>query len=74
MHHHALGEQARERLIEVDVAGRAHGAGEEAAIEQVQDGVFDAANILVHRHHPVGHRAIRGIPRPGVREADEIPG
>src|SRR5205823_6638034 len=50
VHHHALGEQARERLIEVDVAGRAHGAGKKAAVEQVQDGVFDAANILGHRH------------------------
>jgi uncharacterized protein YcfJ len=46
---HALGEQAGEGLVQVQVAGRLHGAGEEARIEQVQDRVLDAADILVDR-------------------------
>ncbi len=31
------------------MAGRLHGAGEEAAVEQVQDRVLDAADVLVDR-------------------------
>ena len=49
VHHHALREQAAERLVEADMAAFLHRAGEEARIEQVQDGVLDAANILVDR-------------------------
>ena len=33
-----------------DVTGLVHGAGEEARIEQMQDRVLDAADILVDRH------------------------
>jgi hypothetical protein len=49
VHHHALREQAGERLVEAGVAGRLHGAGEEAAVEQMQNRVLDAADILVDR-------------------------
>ncbi len=40
----------REGLVEPDVAGLAHAAGEEARVEQVQDRVLDAADVLVDRH------------------------
>ena len=59
VHHHALGEHAGERLVEPDVAGHLHGAGEEARIEQVQDRVLDAADVLVDRHEAI-HHAARG--------------
>ena len=53
VHHHALGEHAGERLVDADVAGRLHGAGEEARIEQMQDRVLDAADVLVDRQPAV---------------------
>ena len=54
VHHHALREQAGEGLVDARVTGLLHGAGEEARIEQVQDRVLDAADILVDRQpaHP----------------------
>ncbi len=53
VHHHALREHAGERFVHADMAGRLHGAGEEAAVQQMQDRVLDAADILVDRHHPI---------------------
>ena len=57
------------------MAGCAHRAGEEARVEQVQDRVLDAADILVDRQPILGCRALsiggRGI---GRSEAHEIPG
>jgi hypothetical protein len=38
----------------VQMAGLTHGAGEEAGIEQVQDRVLDAADILIDRQPVVG--------------------
>jgi hypothetical protein len=54
---------------------RLHRAGEEAAVEQMQDRVLHAADILVDRHHPVcdGGRG-RRVLVPGIGEAREIPG
>jgi hypothetical protein len=58
--HHALRHQARERLVEPHHAHVAHDLGPEARVEQVQDRVLDAADVLVHRHPvvvaPVDHR------------------
>ena len=54
VHHHALGEQAGERLVDAEMAGRLHRAGEEARVEQMQDRVLDAADILVDRQPAVG--------------------
>ena len=75
MHHHALGEQSGERLVEADMAGRFHGAAEEAAIEQMQDRMLDAADILVDRHPGIDHGPIgRRVGDPRIGEAFEIPG
>ena len=74
VHHHALGEQAGERLVEPDMAGLFHRAGEEAAVEQMQDRVLDAADILIDRHPGIDHRAIGRRGRdPRIGEALEIP-
>jgi hypothetical protein len=59
--HHALREQAGERLVDAEMAGAAHGAGEEARIEQVQDRVLDAADILVDRHPVVAAAFSTGV-------------
>jgi hypothetical protein len=74
VHDHALGEQALERLGEIEMAGLAHGAGEKARIEQVQDRVLDAADILIDRQPVIG--GLRIGRRVGLRcgEAGEIPG
>ncbi len=50
MRHHALGKETLERFRDIDLAARLHGAGKEARIEQMQNGVFDATDILVDRH------------------------
>ena len=50
VHHHALGEEAGERLLQIiGMAGLLHRAGEEARIEQMQDRMLDAADILIDR-------------------------
>ena len=74
VHHHALREQAAERLVEPGVAGRLHRAGEEAAVEQMQDRVLDAADVLVDRQPVVDHLAVgRRGGDPRIGEAREIP-
>ena len=75
MDHHALGEQAGERLIETGMAGHFHGAREKAAVEQMQDCVLDTADILIDRQPLIDGLAI-GWPRgdPRIREARKIPG
>ena len=71
--HHALGEQAGERLVDADMPGLLHRAGEEARIEQMQDRVLDAADILVDRHPVIDRRAIDRHRRARAAEAGEIP-
>ena len=53
--HHPLGEQGVERLDGAggQVAGDLHGAGKEPRIQQMQDRVFDPADILIDVH-PIG--------------------
>ena len=58
VHHHALREQAGEGLVEAGMAGLLHRAGEEARIEQVQDRVLDAADILVDGQPAVDRLAV----------------
>ncbi len=55
--HHALREQVGEGLIEGDQAQVAHDLGPEARIEQMENGMLNAPDVLVHRH-PVGHAFI----------------
>ena len=75
VHHHALREHAGERLVHADMTRRLHRAGEEAAVEQMQDRVLDAADILIDRHHPVGDGGRgRRVLVPGIGEARKIPG
>ncbi len=69
-----LREQAGERLGQRQVAGVAHGAGEEARIEQVQDRVLDAADVLVDRQPAVGDGGSVGVAASGGGETDEVPG
>ena len=74
VHHHALREQAGERLVDADVAGRLHRAGEEARVEQVQDRVLDAADVLIDRQPVVDHLAVGRRGRdPRIGEAREVP-
>ena len=73
--HHALGEEAGDGLVVLDEAEVAHDFAAEARVEQVQNGVSDAADILVDGK-PVGD--FRGIERRfaivRVAVAIEIPG
>ncbi len=73
--HHALGQQVLERLVGTDQALVAHQLVEKARVEQVQDGVFDTADVLVHRQPVVGSRRVDHalvVVRAGV--AGEVPG
>ncbi len=51
---HALGEQALRGLVVVDEADVAHELGPEARVHQVQNGVLDAADVLIHGEPVVG--------------------
>ena len=61
VHDHALGEQTLEGLVQPDMAGLPHRANEEAAIEQMQDRMLDAANILVDRQVATLSTSLRGM-------------
>ena len=75
VNHHALGEQALEGLRKAQMAGRLHGPREEARIEEMQDRVFDATDVLIDRQPVIGHRLVGGaLLVPGIGEAGEIPG
>ena len=67
---------ARERLGEVDVAQVVQHLGEEPRVQQVQDRVLDAADVLVDRHPLVAPRAGSNGDVVVVRraEAQEVPG
>ena len=75
VHHHALREHAGKGFLHADMAGGLHGADEEAAIEQMQNRVLDAADILIDRHQTI-HDGARGrrLVIPWIGEAREIPG
>ena len=72
---HALGEEARHRLVEVDEAEVAHHLGPEARVDEVQDGVLDPADVQVDRK-PVLHgvRVERAVVLAGREVAVEVPG
>ena len=70
---HALGQQVGEGLAQIaDQADIAHQLGEEARVEQVEDGVFDAADVLVDAAlAPVGDALVdhgRGVVRAGIAQ------
>ena len=73
--HHPLGEQRVERLdrLRRQMPGPHHRPGEEPRVEQVQDRVLDAADVLVDVHPVVGVGEVGR--RRGVRrgEAREVP-
>ena len=71
---HALREQARERLVDIGVAQSVQPAREEARVEQMQDRVLDAADILIDRQPVVRRLAVDRRFRCGVAEAREVPG
>ena len=71
---HALRKQARKGFFHGKMPRFLHGAGEEARIEQVQNRVFNAANILINRQ-PAIHGALdHRLRRAGRAEARVIPG
>src|SRR5690606_18142706 len=73
MHDHALGEQTLERLLHVDMAGLSHGARKEARIEEMEDRMLDAADILIDGEPVIGRLRVGRIILPGRGEAYEIP-
>uniref|UniRef100_A0A0N5A6W1 LigA n=1 Tax=Parastrongyloides trichosuri TaxID=131310 RepID=A0A0N5A6W1_PARTI len=71
--HHPLGEEARERLLHVHLAGVRQGAGDEAGVEQVQDRVLYAADVLIDGQPFGGGGLVDRLGRLGIGEAGEIP-
>src|SRR5262245_64990808 len=71
--HHALGEETAERFVDGGMSGLVHGAGEEARIEEMQDRVLDAADILIDRKPVSGRRDVGRLS--GFRRAEprEVP-
>ena len=82
--HHALRQQLGERLVNCHQAQVTHDLGPKACVEQVQDRMLDAANVLVHAAaaggfglvpHPVvgaGTHHLSAVLRVAV--AHEVPG
>src|SRR5690625_2872180 len=71
--HHALREQAGEGLVEVDQAQIAHDARPEACIQQMQNRVFDAADVLVHGHPVIIALVDHSFVVVGAGVAHEVP-
>ena len=61
--HHALREQAGERLGHVDLADVLERPRPEARVEQVEDRMLDPADILADRQPLLGDRAIERLVR-----------
>ena len=57
---HALAQQVGEGLVHTQQAQVAQCLGKEAAVEQVQDGVLDAADVVIDGHPTVGGFAGEG--------------
>ena len=57
---HALAQQVGEGLVHAQQAQVAQCLGKEAAVEQVQNGVLDAADVVIDRHPAVGGLAGEG--------------
>ena len=55
------------------MAGRLHRAGEEARVEQMQNRVLDAADVLIDRQPLIDLRAIGRRIDPRIGEAREVP-
>ncbi len=72
--HHALGQQLLERLVAVDQAEVTHQLVEEARVEQVQDGVLDATDVVIDRQPVVGALVQHGIGVVRTAEARVVPG
>ena len=73
--HHALGEEPLEGLVHRDQAHVVEHLGEKPRVEEVEHGVLDAADVLVHRHPEVGLLAVEGEPVVlGVGVAEVVPG
>ena len=71
---HALGEQVAKWLIEPDQTKVAHHPGPEPGVKQVQDGVLDPADVLVHRHPVIIAGINHGTTCVGRAVAHEVPG
>src|SRR5574338_702678 len=69
--HHALREQALERLGHVDLAETLQRAGPEAGVEQVEDRMLDAADILRDRKPCFGLGPVERLVCRLAGEADE---
>ncbi len=72
--HHALRQQLGEGLIVRDQPGIAHQLVEEARVEQVQDRMFDAADVLVYRQPVIGALVHHGGIAVVAGVTGEIPG
>ena len=68
MYHHALGEQGFERFLKIQVTDFLHGAHEKARIQQMQNGMLYAADILIHRHPVARCVLVHGLV--GMRRAE----
>ena len=74
VNHHALGEKTRKRFRNATVTGFLHGAGKKPRIEQMQNRMFDATDILIHRQPVIDHRGIgRVFFVPRIGETGEVP-
>ena len=58
--HHALGEQTLDGFIVPDESQVAHDFGPEARIDEVENGVLHAANVLINREPIGGGLAVEG--------------
>ena len=71
---HALCHQPGEWFVEIQIAGFAKGAGEEARIEKMQHRMLDAADILVDGHPVGGRLGAEAVLVMRVGKAQEVPG
>ena len=71
---HALGQETRERLLDAAVAALEKRPSEKTGIKKMQNRMFDATDILVHRHPVIHGPGIEGGLRMRRTETGEIPG
>src|ERR1700746_1262610 len=74
MTNHSLCEKPRKRRIEIEIATFTQRPHVEARVEEVEDRMFDAADVLIDRHPVIDCLALERDGRARRAEAQEEPG
>src|SRR6516162_9190141 len=74
MTNHSLCEKTSKGLVQIEISTRTQRAHIKTRVEEVEDGMFDAADVLIDRHPVIDRLALECDRRPRRTKTQEIPG